>query len=709
MDAENASLGDERRARPEEYGRGQRNSESRGFAGFGSNGFDAAEGSNGATNRPESVPDRGYTWTPAPPSTPHQNPQNTGGSAALDPFAAWNTSGVIGDSPGVRTMSPSEPEPNSRFTTPPADGPPYIPDDTPETTALPTRSAPTGGSHQAPGQADSAALPRISQPGDPSPALSSSPRIPMPAPYQPDMQRPDELTVPSGGPAQLSGAATTQLPTAEQNEEGAAGKPLPPPGDPGSYRPASTDTDSFGGSSADTGSLPSWLSSIGDEPVPQALESGGRRRKSALTEPSESDAEQFNPFEDQYRPEEPGARSGDLYELPAAAPDSAETPAPALSALPTRSPRGQAPAPASTTEEDSAAPALPARRLPRSAARHAPADIADAPALDNGETPALDTTAVEPPRTAPELESPETGAAGDLPAPRRMPRSASRYKPDSDRPAGPEPDSLGFRTTEPVGDTDSGDQGSDSPAETEAPPRLAPPSDSTPILDRLLDPEPVHSTEPDDDSDAAPVSEILSRILESEQDGPGSRHSESSAPSEPDTAEAAADPLPAPRRGSSAPLTLVPDESRTTPEALTGGDESRPPLETRRSRRAREAAEATPLPPADRPEPIAAELTSPAPAEPERGPVPADTTSRHSRSEEGADIDIHLIMRLLTASDDLEVLAGQAEAGEVSADEVARAAREARSAVLSAVTAWYGGPAQMVKFANALLQAARES
>src|SRR5690606_35700642 len=99
---------------------------------------------------------------------------------------------------------------------------------------------------------------------------------------------------------------------------------------------------------------------------------------------------------------------------------------------------------------------------------------------------------------------------------------------------------------------------------------------------------------------------------------------------------------------------------------------------------------------------------TPAPAEPERGPVPADI-SRHSRSEEGADIDIHLIMRLLTASDDLEVLAGQAEAGEVSADEVARAAREARSAVLSAVTAWYGGPTQMVKFANALLQAARES
>ena len=704
MDAENASLGDERRARPEEYGRGQNNSESRGFAGFGSNGFDSAEGSNGATNRPESVPDRGYTWTPAPLSTPHQNPQSTGGSAALDPFAAWNTSGVIGDAPGVQMMSQVEPEPNSRFTTPPADGPPYIPDDTPETTALPTRSTATGGSHQAPGQADSAALPRISQPGGPSPALSSQ-RIPMPAPYQPDAQHPGELTVPSGGPAQLSGATTTQLPTAEQNEQSTSGKPLPTLGDPGSYRPAPTETDSFGGSSADTGSLPSWLSSIGDEPVPQALESGGRRRKSALTEPAESDAEQFNPFEDQHRPGESGARSGDPYELPAAtAADSVEGSSPALSALPTRSPRGQAPTPASATEEDSALPALPARRLPRSAARHTPAGIEDAPTPGNGEAPALETAAADPQRTSPQLDTPESSAAAELAAPRRMPRSASRYKPASEGSAAREPDSAVFRATEPVSGADSGDQGSDSPPEADAPPRLAPPSDSTPILDRLLDPEPAHSTEPDDD--AAPVSEILSRILDSEQDAPGSRHSEPTPQPEPVTAEAAADPLPTPRRGTSSPLTLVPDESRTAPEAATGGDESRPPLETRRSRRAREAAEAAP---ADWPEPIEAEPGTPGLAEPELGPVPAEPASRHSRSEEGADIDIHLIMRLLTASDDLEVLAGQAEAGEVSADEVARAAREARAAVLSAVTAWYGGPAQMVKFANALLQAARES
>lgn len=697
MDAENASLGDERRARQEEYGHGQRTSESRGFAGFGSTGFEAAEGSNGATNRPDSVPDRGYTWTPAPLSNSPQNAQNTGGSSALDPFAAWNTSGVIDDSAGGHTLNPAEHEPNSRFTTPPADGPPYVPDDTPETAILPTRSAEPGGAHQAPGQADSTAFPRISSSG----ALSS-PRIPVPTGYRTEIQHSGELTVPSGNPPsetpdRLSGAATTQLPTAEQNADGGPANPGPPSGDLGTYRPATAGNDSFGGSSADTGSLPSWLSSIGEEPAPQAIESGGRRRKSALTEPAESEADQFNPFEDQHSTDEP-ARSAAPYELPGSTNGSAEAPEPALSALPTRSPRGQAPTPA-TTDDDSAPPALPARRLPRSAARHAPAE---APASGNDAVPV--DAAAESTRIPPEIDTPESGTAGEPPAPRRMPRSASRYKPDSETPVEREPEPVVNHAADPVAESDSGEQGSDTPPQNEAPPRLAPPADNTPILDRLLDPEPGHRTESADES-AAPVAEILTRILESEQDDTGSRHSEPSIPPEPAAAEAAADPEPAPRRATSSPLSLVPDEPRTAPEASTGGDESRPPLESRRSRRAREAAEVTP----NRSESSGSELTAPALTEPGRAPATADSSTRHGRSEEGADIDIHLIMRLLTASDDLEVLAGQAEAGEVSAAEVARAAREARSAVLSAVTAWYGGPAQMVKFANALLQAARES
>ncbi|WP_280396972.1 hypothetical protein [Nocardia carnea] len=661
MDAENASLGDERRARREEYGHGQRTSESRGFAGFGSNGFEAAEGSNGATNRPESVPDRGYTWTPAPLSSPQPDRQNTGGSAALDPFAAWNTSGVIGDA--VQTMNPGEPESNSRFTTPPADGPPYVPDDGPETAALHTRSTDPAGA----GSADSTSFPQISQPGAPGPAYSSSPRIPAPGPYQADPPSSGELTVPSGNPGQLSGAETTQLPT------------------------------------ADTGSLPSWLSSIGEEPVPQSLESGGRRRKVEFTESAES-GDQFNPFEDQHTPDEPAAAADTPYEVPATEDDPYPLPAAATTepapALPTRTSHAQAPAPAGTGD-DSAAPALPARRLPRSAARHAPAGGAETTAPGTGETPAahgIAETGAPGALSGPaDSGDPETRPSRESQSPRRLPRSASRYTPDNERAEERDPDSAAFGTIGPVSDTDP----ATARPETEAPPRLGPPEEKTPILDRLLDPEPAHSTESGDDSESAPVAELLTRILESEQDAPGSRHAE------PNTPEPAAADTPAPaRRTSASPLTLVPDEDgASTPDALTG-DDSRPPLETRRSRRAREAAETGPAASADRPAP-APEL-APVLSAPRGGSAPADT-SRHSRSEEGADIDIHLIMRLLTASDDLEVLAGQAETGEVSAAEVARAAREARSAVLSAVSAWYGGPAQMVKFANALLQAARES
>lgn len=704
MDAENASLGDERRARREEHG--QRNSESRGFAGFGSNGFEAAEGSNGATHRSESVPDRGYTWTPAPLSSTQPNQQNTSGSAALDPFAAWNTPGVIGDAPPGRPMNPGEHESNSRFTTPPTDGPPYIPDDGPETAALQTRSPDPDGP-AAPGQADSAGFPHISQPAAAA-AYSSSPRIPAPGSYQLDTPPSGELTVPSGSPqpgnpAQLSSAPTTQLPTAEQAAANGSGRALPAPGDPGGYR-ASTATGSFGDSSADTGSLPSWLSSIGDEPVPQSLETGGRRRKVELTEPAEP-AEQFNPFEDQHTTDEPAA-TDTPYELPAAeasyglpAAEAAEPPP----ALPTRAARAQTPAAADSGEE-SAAPALPARRLPRSAARHAPGSE-DTAASGTGETPAAHSIAETGSPAASSgpasFDDPAAEPPRESQIPRRLPRSASRYTPDSERAAEQKSDSATFRTAGPEDET--GDRTPTPRPEAEAPPRLAPPEESTPILDRLLDPEPAHSSATGDDPESAPVAEILTRILESEQDAPGSRHSE---PSSGEPAEAATGAPATSRRGTGSPLTLVPDEDGTSaPEAPTG-DDARPPLETRRSRRAREAAETTPAAPADRPEP-APEL-APVLSAPLRGSAPADT-SRHSRSEEGADIDIHLIMRLLTASDDLEVLAGQAEAGEVSAAEVARAAREARAAVLSAVTAWYGGPAQMVKFANALLQAARES
>ncbi|MGW0179332.1 hypothetical protein [Nocardia sp. NPDC003345] len=736
MDAENASLGDERRAPQEEYGRGQWDSESRGFAGFGSDGFDSANGSNGATNRSDSVPDHGYTWTPAPLSTPAQN---TSGSAAMDPFAAWNTSGVIGDAPG-QVMTSVGQDIDSRYPVPPPDSPSFS---TPpeedstgaaETTALPTRRG-SGSNHAA--HADPAAMPRISQPD--APALSSSSRIP--APGTPYPAHTTDTTVPAG-----AGPGT---PPAGQ-------LPGPYPAVPGGY-PEPAEADSFAGSAEDTGSLPSWLSSIGEEAVPNSLETGGRRRKLDLADTGESAG--FNPFEDQHAPEHPETGTSAHSELPASglperrapglperrssglpersAPALSELPAPGPSdrpalelteseaadpyplpglpsdlaaeqpphALPTRTSRTPDAAAPATGEQS----ATPARRLPRSAARHAPATDESAAATGPRDT----LTTAESDTGLPTRSTDSDGTPDQLPA-RRLPRSAGRYKPALD-------DSSGTPDSQPQGlpatGTEAGAPGSgEEPAEAAAPPRLAPP-DGTPILDRLLEPEPAHGADADDSG--SPVSEILTRILESGHEPAPSRHSGAT-----DTgSEPGAPELPAPRRGAASALSLVPDSADTTADTAAETTESdsdaRPPLETRRSRRAREAAEAsaaTSVPPepepAEAPRPVLpsiAALSGPARAEgPEIGP-PADTTSRHGRPEEGADIDIHLIMRLLTASDDLEVLAGKAETDELSADEVARTAREARAALLSAISAWYGGPAQMVKFANALLQAARES
>ncbi|MEU4314058.1 hypothetical protein [Nocardia sp. NPDC024068] len=732
MDAENASLGDERRAPQEEYGRGQWDSESRGFAGFGSHGFDSANGSNGATNRSDSIPDHGYTWTPAPLSTPTQT---TGGSAAMDPFAAWNT----GDAPG-QVMTSVGQDTDTRYPVPPPDNPPFStpPEDDPsgaETTALPTRGAGRPSRSAAP--ADSAPMPQISQPGGSAPALSSSSRIP--APGTPYPAHSTDPTIPTAGsPA----PPTTHLPASgsESDYAGPGSQPAAP-GNPEDRYPEPVDTDSFTGSSADTGSLPSWLSSIGEEAVPHSLETGGRRRKLDPADTGES-PENFNPFEDQHAlglsedhaPGLSGSQPSGLSEsqstglsgaLPA---DIAEQyplpgdpgPEQATQGLPTRTPRSPEAAAPGTGEQSAA----PARRLPRSAARHAPDTDESAPVTSPRDTLTRGVSGESdiglPTRTTDIAESDST--PGQLPA-RRLPRSAGRYKPgdSSDAPAR-DPESGGLR---PIGTAaDSGDpEPAGNPAEAAAPPRLAPP-DGTPILDRLLDPEPAHGT--DDDESGSPVSEILTRILESGHEAPESRHAGTDdTGTEPDSPE-----LPTARRSTASALTLVPDAADTAPETTESDSDSRPPLETRRSRRAREAAEASaaasvssaPAPaapePAEQPQPALPslpELSVPSvpsgSEQPETGrpAAPADSTSRHGRPEEGADIDIHVIMRLLTASDDLEILAGKAEKGDVSADEVARTAREARTALLSAISAWYGGPAQMVKFANALLQAARES
>ncbi|GAB4589252.1 hypothetical protein [Nocardia sp. IFM 10818] len=86
-------------------------------------------------------------------------------------------------------------------------------------------------------------------------------------------------------------------------------------------------------------------------------------------------------------------------------------------------------------------------------------------------------------------------------------------------------------------------------------------------------------------------------------------------------------------------------------------------------------------------------------------PEPAQPVSRPDTPS----IDLHQIMRLLVTSHDLDVAALKAEAGEITVSELARAARRTRSAAVDLIAAWYGGPAEMRKFGEVLLQAAAET
>ncbi|WP_067716346.1 hypothetical protein [Nocardia yamanashiensis] len=67
------------------------------------------------------------------------------------------------------------------------------------------------------------------------------------------------------------------------------------------------------------------------------------------------------------------------------------------------------------------------------------------------------------------------------------------------------------------------------------------------------------------------------------------------------------------------------------------------------------------------------------------------------------------IMRLLVASQDLEAAALQAEAGDITVSDLARAARRTRHAAVDLVTSWYGGADQMRVFGEMLLRAAGET
>ncbi|WP_162958190.1 hypothetical protein [Nocardia yunnanensis] len=87
---------------------------------------------------------------------------------------------------------------------------------------------------------------------------------------------------------------------------------------------------------------------------------------------------------------------------------------------------------------------------------------------------------------------------------------------------------------------------------------------------------------------------------------------------------------------------------------------------------------------------------------------PVENKAAEFRTSE-ASVDLHHIMRLLTASHDLDRAAAAAESGEITVAEFAAIARRTRTAAVDLVAAWYGGADHMRKFGEVLLQAAAES
>ncbi|MFF0489744.1 hypothetical protein ACFYTQ_12080 [Nocardia sp. NPDC004068] len=118
--------------------------------------------------------------------------------------------------------------------------------------------------------------------------------------------------------------------------------------------------------------------------------------------------------------------------------------------------------------------------------------------------------------------------------------------------------------------------------------------------------------------------------------------------------------------------------------------------------------------PAAEPTRRAAPETSPQPPETPRPTQPR--AARRAAAEREANpldnspatVDIHLVMRLLLASHNLETVAAKAESGEAVLSEFVRAARHTRSTAVDLVSAWFGGAEQMRDFARALLAASEK-
>ncbi|AHH21648.1 hypothetical protein NONO_c68810 [Nocardia nova SH22a] len=86
-------------------------------------------------------------------------------------------------------------------------------------------------------------------------------------------------------------------------------------------------------------------------------------------------------------------------------------------------------------------------------------------------------------------------------------------------------------------------------------------------------------------------------------------------------------------------------------------------------------------------------------------PTSRRAARRRAETSDAPALDVSVIMQLLLASHNLENVARNAEAGDVSLEDFITAAHRTRAAAVELVTNWFGGTEQMREFAQALLAA----
>ncbi|WP_040792686.1 hypothetical protein [Nocardia paucivorans] len=623
MDAEYASLGDELRARQEEYRRTQQNSESGGWSSTGLTGVTPA---NGSTVRPEFISENNYAWTPAPshtappPGPPQQAeyPSGTFGSYTPATFNGQNG-----------TYSAGTPHPPNGSQ--PADSAPTANDSYPSDSFNGRHSSYPSGTF------NGLISPEGLTDGDGDPGVSSTGGSYAAAPF-------DGQNVPT---------------TAGFPDPSATGGPIPVPGFP------------------DTGSA-----TVVNVP-----------NTSKFTAPPQQPDSHTSASA---RPNQPGLPAlPSAYITPTAQGDDSQ---PATAILPKTDSLPALPTRTSTIRQST-------HPVAQSTAAARPTPPAAEPTTHNDrspETAALHTAATETPqsRTPP----PETPAIPETPA--REPRSAEALasllaeqlalaeKLSSAAASGENPVSLSPTRQTPEPETHAVDSSNDQASDTAS---AAPaPTPSQPAVPRLPAPDADNTAS----AQAADHADWFSTIAD----------------------ENAGSPSPTPDGGDeSGPRitdrTSGPDELPDSARDETHADPSTPetPRATTRSDRRRNGSAET------RP-PLTELHTAPVPSatvEPPAEIADSRTTasasteapSRRSRrrSADNSEINIHLIMQLLLASDELHDVATRAEAGEASIEEFVHTARQARDASLAVISAWYGGTDRMVKFAQSLLHAAGEA